>query len=157
MLSMLKEQCEAMITVQTLLKGPVEVPEDQLVTFATPMLGFEHLRRFLVYQTQPGPVYWLQAVEDAKVSFCLLAPFQAGIDPDMEITGEDVADIGAKDASDIDVYTVVVLDADPAMRRTNMRAPILVCRSSAMAKQVVLKDPRLPIKFYLRDLKAVGR
>lgn len=157
MLSTLKEPTVATLTVQTLLKGPVEVAEDQLTTFVTPLLGFPQLKRWLFYQTQSGPSYWIQSVDDPKVSFCVLAPFQAGLDPDIELTGEDVADIGAKDASDIDVYTVVVLDPDPAQRRTNLRAPILVCRATRMAKQVVLQDTRLPIKFFLRDLKPLGR
>lgn len=157
MLSTLKEPTVATLTVQTLLKGPVEVNEDQLTTFVTPLLGFPQLKRWLFYQTVTGPSYWIQSVEDPKVGFCVIAPFQAGLDPDIELSSEDVADIGAKDPSDIDVFTMVVLDKDPAQRRTNLRAPILVCRTTRKAKQVVLQDTRLPIKFYLRDLKPTGR
>ncbi len=157
MLSTLKEPTVATLTIQTLLKGPVAVAEDQLTTFVTPLLGFPKLKRWLFYQTQVGPTYWIQSVEDPKVGFCLLAPFQAGLDPDIELGAEDVGDIGAKDVSDIDVFTMVVLDKDPAQRRTNLRAPILVCRTTRLAKQVVLQDTRLPIRFFLRDLKPKGR
>ena len=157
MLSTLKESTVATLTVSTLLKGPVEVSEDQLTTFVTPLLGFPHLKRWLFYQTQTGPSYWIQSVDDPKIGFCVLAPFQAGLDPDIELNGEDVADIGAKDSSDIDVYTMVVLDQDVTQRRTNLRAPILVCRTTRLAKQVILQDTRLPIKFFLRDLKTLGR
>lgn len=149
-----KEPAVATLTVNTLIKGPVEVNDDQLIIFNTPLLGFPGtLKRWLIYQTQAGASYWLQSVEDEKVGFCLLAPFQAGLDPDIELSTEDVADIGAKDASDIDLYTMVVLDPNPKQHRTNLRAPILVCRATRQAKQVVLNDTRLPIKFYLRDLK----
>jgi flagellar assembly factor FliW len=158
MLSTLKEPTTvATLTVQTLLKGPVEVAEENLTTFVTPLLGFPQLKRWLFYQTQSGPTYWIQSVEDPKVGFCVLAPFQAGLDPDMELGRDDVGDIGAKDASDIDVYTMVVLDQDPAQRRTNLRAPILVCRTTRLAKQVVLQDTRLPIRFFLRDLQTKAR
>ncbi len=157
MLSNLKELTVATLTVSTLLKGPVEVSEDQLTTFVTPLLGFPLLKRWLFYQTQTGPSYWIQSVDDPKIGFCVLAPFQAGLDPDIELNGEDVADIGAKDSSDIDVYTMVVLDQDVTQRRTNLRAPILVCRTTRLAKQVILQDTRLPIKFFLRDLKTLGR
>lgn len=152
-----KESPVATVTVNTLLKGAIEVPEDQLITFVSPLLGFEKLKRFLVYQTQEGPTYWLQSLEQGDAAFCLLAPFRAGLDPELEIAGADVADLGAKDAADLDVYTMVVLDKDPAQRRTNLRAPILVCRATRLAKQVVLQDQRLPIKFFLRDLKTAGR
>lgn len=156
MLSTLKEPTVATLTIQTLLKGPVAVAEDQLTTFVTPLLGFPKLKRWLFYQTQVGPTYWIQSVEDPKVGFCVLAPFQAGLDPDIELGAEDVSDIGAKDVSDIDVFTMVVLDKDPAQRRTNLRAPILVCRTTRLAKQVVLQDTRLPIRFFLRDLTPKG-
>ncbi len=156
MLTMMKEPTVATVKVQTLLRGEVEVAEDQLVSFSTPLLGFERHKRFLLYQTETGPTYWLQSADELKVSFCLLAPFQAGLDPNFEIGPGDVSDIGALDEGDIDVYTLVVLDRDPNQRRTNLRAPILICRSTRRAKQVVLNDPNLPIKFYLRDLKPKG-
>ena len=74
----------------------------------------------------------------------------------MELGTEEVADIGAEDVSDIDIYTVVVLDRDPTQRRTNLRAPILVGRTTGLAKQVVLSDARLPIRLFLPDLKTHG-
>ena len=40
MTSLTQEATAAMITVQTLLKGAIEVDENQLVTFVTPLLGF---------------------------------------------------------------------------------------------------------------------
>lgn len=157
MLAILKEPSVTTLTIHTLQKGRVEVAADQITTFAAPLLGFPGLKRWLFYQTGPGPIHWMQSLEDPRIGFCLLAPFQAGIDPDIEIGSEDVSDIGAEDASDIDVFTVVVLDRDPTQHRTNLRAPLLVCRTTRLAKQVVLHDTRLPIRFFLSDLKPIGR
>jgi flagellar assembly factor FliW len=154
MLAMPKECAATMISVKTLLKGVIEVPEDRLITFTRPLLGFDSLKRFLLYQTAEGPMYWLQSVEDERTAFCLLAPFLAGLDPDLVITPADAIDIQASGSGDIDVYTVVVLDRDPALVRTNLRAPVLIGRTSGKAKQVVLEDPRLPIRFFLKDLRA---
>jgi flagellar assembly factor FliW len=140
------------IHVKTLHRGVVEVPEQDLVTFVSPLLGFERLSRFLIYQTQPGPLVWLQSVEDPAAGFCLLDPFAAGLDPDMEISAADIADIGAASASEVTVYTVMVLDKDPAQIRTNLRAPILVGKLTQKAKQVVLADQSLPVRFHMRDL-----
>ena len=143
-----------LVRVQTLHRGLVEVPEQDLVTFVSPLLGFENLKSFLLYQTRPGPMVWLQSVDDAAVAFCLLDPFAAGLDPDMEIAASDIADIGAKSAAEVTVYTVLVLDEDPAQIRTNLRAPILVGKLTQRAKQVVLNDQTLPIRFHLRDAKS---
>jgi flagellar assembly factor FliW len=146
------ERTATMIKVDTLLNGVIEVPESRILTFVAPLLGFFELRKYVIYQTQAGPLSWLQSVENRQVAFCVLNPFAAGLDPDMAISPDDVSDIGTVGAADIDVYTIVVLDKDPANVRTNLRAPILVGRGSNKAKQVVLNDPKLPIKLMLRDL-----
>ena len=154
MLAMPKECAPTSVRVKTMHQGEIEVPEGRIVTFVAPLLGFERLTRFLIHQPKPGPLYWLQSVEEQKVVFCVLAPFQAGLDPDIQITPKDAIDIAAGGSGDIDVYTLVVLDRDPNQVRTNLRAPLLVGRTSGKAKQVVLDDPRLPIRCFLKDLRA---
>ena len=153
MLAMLSDPTSGTVSVDTQLRGVVEVPADKILRFTAPLLGFDKLERFLIYQTQPGPLFWLQAVDDKSVSFCLLAPFQAGMDIDMEIGPVDAVDIGAVAVGEIDVYTVLVLDKDPAQIRTNLRAPILVCPRTGLAKQLVLSNAKLPIQFHLKDLR----
>lgn len=146
-----------LITVHTQVTGPRQVPAASVFRFISPLLGFDHLERFITFQTQEGPLYWLQSVEEPQISFCLLAPFEAGIDVDMEISAADAVDIGSIQEDEIEVYTVLVLEKDPAKIRTNLRAPILVCRRTGLAKQLVLSNPKLPIQFHLADLKITAR
>jgi flagellar assembly factor FliW len=152
MLTLTKEPTVATVAIKTIKHGVMEVAEDQLIVFTTPLLAFERLKRFHIYQTKAGPTYWMQSVDDESVAFCLLAPFQFGLDAHIVIAPGDVSDIGAQGVEDIEVYTLVVLDRDPNRIRTNLRAPILVCRTTKRAKQVVLNDPKLPIQFFLRDV-----
>lgn len=148
---------EQTVQIDTLVKGTIDVPEQQIIHFTQALIGFEQHQRFVLLQTDKGPLYWLQAVDNAKVAFAVLAPFQAGLDPDMPLTNRDVDDIGASGLDDIDVYTLLVLDQDPSQIRTNLRAPILIGRSSNKAKQTVLDAPHLPVQFFLRDLLAKRR
>ena len=141
-----------LLTVDTLIRGTIDVPLSSVLTFVNPLLGFEHLRRFIIYQTDTGPLYWLQSVEDKRAAFCLLAPFKAGLDPDMQISLGDAATIGADQVADIEVYTIVVLDRDPALTRTNLAAPILVNHAAGLATQLVLEDKKLPVRFALSSL-----
>jgi len=47
-----KEPTVATLTINTLIKGPVEINDDQIITFNTPLLGFSAaLKRWLIYQT----------------------------------------------------------------------------------------------------------
>ncbi len=151
MLAMISEPTS--VTVDTQFRGLIEVPAKQVLRFTAPLLGFERTERFILYQTQEGPLTWLQDVDHKDVSFCLLAPFRLGMAVDMEITPADAVDIGALTVEEIDVYTVVVLDPEPSRIRTNLRAPILVCARTGLAKQLVLGNQRLPIQFFLKDLR----
>jgi flagellar assembly factor FliW len=148
---------EPLITVQTQVSGPRQVTAASVFRFVSPLLGFDHLERFITFQTQEGPLHWLQSVEDPLVSFCLMAPFAAGIDVDMEISAADAVDIGSINENEIEVYTVLVLEKDPSKIRTNLRAPILVCRRTGLAKQLVLTNNKLPIQFHLADLTIKAR
>jgi flagellar assembly factor FliW len=138
--------------VQTLFAGTIELGEDQIVSVVEPLLGFEHLERFILFQTQEGPFLWLQALDDPSVTLCLTQPFLLGLDPDYPIGPSDLSEIGEETLAGLSVYTVVILDKDSQKIRTNLRAPILVGRKSNRAKQVVFDHPSLPLQFFLKDL-----
>lgn len=145
------------VLVQTMINGDLEVDTDKILDLSGSLIGFEHLRRFVIYQSKPGPMYWLQSIEQREAAFCLLAPFQAGLDPDMAIGPDDVGALGASCLDDIDVYCLVVLNPDPKQVTVNLRAPILVARSTNRGRQLVLDDPALPLRYHLNDLLARGQ
>ncbi len=124
------------------------------VVFTEPMLGFERLQKFRLERIRGTPFSWLHSEDDRTAHFCLLAIFEAGLDPDIEISTSDAASIGAHDTSDITVLGVVVLDQDPAKIRVNLRAPVIYCPSTGKAKQVVLSNPALPVQYLLKDVSA---
>jgi flagellar assembly factor FliW len=138
--------------VATLFGGERLLAPETILRFVEPMMGFEAHQDVFIYVTQDGPMSWLQAVDDASVTFCLINPFLAGIRYDLEIGHMDAAELGADSADAIEVHTLVVLDRDPKQIRTNLRAPILVCRRSGRIRQLILDDPRLPIRYLLSDL-----
>lgn len=150
--SSLAEKSVSSITVDTMFAGIIEVPEDKVITFVEPMLGFPGLTRFVIFQNRSGPLFWLQSIEDKSVAFCIMLPFAVGLDPDYELGSGDLTDIAAAELDDILVYTVVVLDENRDKIRTNLRAPILVGRKTNRAKQLVFDDPALPMQFLLKDL-----
>ena len=139
------------LTVKTLLAGDVTVDDSKVISFDEPLVGYDSVHRCILFQTQEGPLYWLQSIDDEKYCFSVMAPFQAGLDPDMPINQADMDAIGATGVDDVDVYTIVILEDDPSKTRTNLRAPILVSRSTNRAKQVILDNQNLPIRFFLQQ------
>jgi flagellar assembly factor FliW len=146
------EEPMSLVTVATLFSGTLDLAEDRILSFTQPLLGFERHDRWITYQSIDGPLHWLQAVDDPRATFCILSPSEAGMAADWEIGRDDATDLGTTDARELELYTVVVLDRDPQQIRTNFRAPILVCRRTGRAKQLVIDDPRLPIKQPLSEI-----
>lgn len=140
--------------VETFNAGVLQVTADSIVELVEPLPGLGQDREFLVYQSVPGPLCWWQSTSRKDLALCCLDPFAAGLDPDMLIEPAHAEAVGARGPEDIAVFTIVVLEQDATQTRTNMRAPILVGRSTRRALQIVLDDPRLPVKGYLAELAA---
>lgn len=147
-------QCSGPRRVETFNAGALQVPPESLVELVQPLPGLGDDREFLVYRTSPGPLSWWQSTARKELALCCLEPFAAGFDPDMAIDPGAAEALGASGPDDIIVYTLVVLERDPTQTRTNLRAPILVCKSTRRALQIVLDDARLPVKAYIADLVA---
>ena len=141
-------------SVTTFNAGTLQVPTESIVQLVEPLIGLGPDLEFLVYRTDQGPLSWWQSLATPTLALCCLEPFAAGFDPDMAIDQAAAEIIGAKGPEDIVVFTVMVLDRDPTQTRTNMRAPILVARSTGKGIQLVLEDTKLPIKAFLADLAA---
>lgn len=146
MLSMSAESPVEALTIVTAQQGSVTVAATEVLRFMTPILGFSELSRYVLHQPKAGPLWWLQSTERAEVAFCVVQPFSLGLDPDYSIDADEVVDLGTTDPSELSVWTLVVLDADPLISRTNLRAPILICKRSGRAKQIVCLDGRLPMR-----------
>ncbi len=153
MLTMSATPSLSTVTIAT-AQGPLEVPATAVLRFMAPLLGFPALNRFALHQRKAGPLWWLQATEQIDVAFCVIKPQSLGLDPDYEVDAAEVTDLGTTDPSELEIWTVVVLDADPRQSRTNLRAPILVCRRTGRAKQLVFNDGRLPLRQPLLPTKA---
>ena len=61
--------------VNTFRFGPLEVPEDKLITMERPILGFEGFSNFCLIEIDDlAPFLWLQSTEDASVAFLVVNP-----------------------------------------------------------------------------------
>jgi flagellar assembly factor FliW len=146
MSTMSAESPVEVLTIATAQQSTVRVPATEVLRFMTPILGFSELSRYVLHQSKPGPLWWLQSTERTEVAFCVVQPFSLGLDPDYALDADEVADLGTTDPAELMVWTLVVLDEDPLKSRTNLRAPILICRRSGRAKQIVCHDGRLPMR-----------
>lgn len=136
--------------LETTRFGAIAVAEEEVLTFTQPIIGFETRRRFVLL---PGPegsgVHWLQSSEQGDLAFLVMEPTLAVPSYRAPVTAEDLAELGAESIDALRVYTLLVVERDPARTRTNLKAPILVNAAQRLAKQTILEGAEYPIQYFL--------
>ena len=124
-------------------------PEDVL-TFTQPIIGFIQFRRFvLIPGPEGGSLLWMQSVEKGDLAFLLMNPYEVVPDYTIQVSEYDLAELGTAEETELKVYTLLVVPANPAEIRTNLRAPILINPKTRLAKQLVMDRSDYPIQYFL--------
>lgn len=133
---------EAIVTLDSLLLGPLELRTDTLITFPAGLPGFATLRRFALVETQRDDLVWLQSVDDASLTFLLCDPFALVPGFEVDVTQADLAAIGAGTSQASLLVLAVTQLHGGAPVSANLQSPIVIDRDRRMGRQVVLPDSR---------------
>lgn len=134
--------------------GELTFTADQVVDVQRPILGFPHLTKFglvkLPAQNSENLVL-LQSLEDANVSFpCFALDIHNPLIEERDLTGTyDSLGIKPEDGAILCILTIRQDDTGKNAITVNLRAPIFVDSVRRMAWQVVLNNPRYPIRHTL--------
>ena len=123
-----------------------EVSEQQIFSFEPGLGGFESLRRYALIGEADSPIEWLQSIEDPDVSFALLEPFLFRPDYVFELSDRDAEGLGMREPADALVRCILTLHEDAEKVTANLLAPLVFCRRTHMARQVILQDPDLELR-----------
>lgn len=119
--------------------GPLEVPEDKLITMARPILGFERLLTFcLIDREDLAPFLWLQSTEDPTVAFMVVNPRVFFPDYRIDVNRKEIAELKVMKVESVETYVVVTVNEDPETTSANLQGPILINIENNLAKQLVL-------------------
>lgn len=125
----------------------IEVPAEQIFSFVPPLGGFEELRRFaLITDSEDSPVEWLQSIEDENVALPLLEPFLFEPDYGFELSDHDAEELGMETPEDAFVRCILTLREAPDDISANLLAPMVFCRRTHLARQIVLQESDYPIR-----------
>ncbi|HNR32981.1 MAG TPA: flagellar assembly protein FliW [Candidatus Hydrogenedentes bacterium] len=140
--------------VKTARFGEITIEPDAVITFAQPIIGFaSQLQYLLLPGPTQGPVKWLQSVDTPDLAFLVVDPRALVPDYKVVLSAVELTELGAGSVEELEVYTLLVVPEDPALVRTNLRAPIVVHPKRRLARQVVLDQPDYPIQFFLAQAK----
>lgn len=124
--------------VASRLFGPLNLPQDQVITMPEGMLGFAGERRFVLLPASPEGVFWFQSVDDGALIFLLIDPFLYF--PGYEV---DAPDVPESRTPDVAALTIVTLPRTPREACTvNLQGPLVIDFAARSARQVIQEDSR---------------
>ena len=139
-----------MVIVESRSLGTIEVQEDQLIRFEQGMPGFEELRQFVLVEMEGDmPLYLMQSVELAEVSFLVGDPFHFYPDYEWDLPLSLQQELKLNSQSDLYTLAMITIPSEVSHSTINLMAPLLINRTEGLGKQYILqgKDylPRQPL------------
>ena len=128
--------------------GELEVEKKDILTFKEGILGFENLTEFFV--VDPGDqtlILWLQSTQDGEVAFPIIEP--RIFNPEYKITllPIELNSLNLEGVNDASVYTILTIPGDVQQMTANLKAPLIINNKSKQARQIVLQDNKLEVKY----------
>lgn len=142
--------------VNTTRFGELEVNSEDIVNFTEGLLGFDKLKKFFV--VDPGDstlILWLQSVEDEKVAFPIIEPKIFKPDYIAKLLPADMNSVQLENVSHAKIYSILTIPSDITQMSANLKAPIVINNEKKIARQIVLQDNKLSVKFEMyKELKS---
>jgi flagellar assembly factor FliW len=146
------------LKIRSELFGELDVPAEQMIRFPFGIPGFPEGRDYALLPTGREGVFWLQSADFSALSFLLVDPFH--FFPgyyQIDLSDEDVARLGTREASQILVLSIVTLASGQDQNATaNLRAPLLFNLSARTAHQSIRPDEGFGVREVIDPAKIVG-
>ncbi len=128
--------------------GEITIADDKIIEMKGEILGFEHLKKFIMLvHDEKTPFLWFQSVEDGATAFVVVNPQLIKADYEPVVSDEDAAGLEIKEGADVVLMSIVTIRSNPLAVTANLRAPLVINARKMLAKQIVLDDPDLPIRY----------
>ena len=143
--------------VATKAYGLIDVDERQKLIFNRGLFGFENLHEYILLDAERQPFYWLQSVKSEAVAFILVNPFLFRPDYEVNISNEELAEIGINSPEKALILSIVTIPPDGSPMTANLQGPLVINRDTRTGKQAVLSDTRWKTKHdIMEELKTTG-
>ena len=126
--------------VQTTRFGEVEVPQNLLFEFISPILGYDDENQFvLIEHKQQSNFKWLQSVKTPDLAFAVTIPGFFGLDYTFELPDITQEELEIETAEDILALNIVLIPHEnPRASTINLLAPLIFNINTKKGAQVIL-------------------
>ncbi len=133
--------------IQTTRFGELEIASTSVITIMGGIIGFPNMNRYTLLEYNP-PFSWLQSLERGDLAFVVVNAAEFGDEYSFPLPTGD-RDLDLREVDDIAIMNLVSVRPDPMMTTVNLKAPVLVNLRNMLGRQVVLDNPRFPIRMPL--------
>ncbi len=127
--------------VETIQFGPLEITEDDIITFPKGVLGFETLEKYVIIDhADCWPFRWLQCIEASEIAFVIVNPLMFFPGYRVAVHAKEVADIEVEDPHEVEISVIVTIPTQVEHMSANLQGPVLINNRNRMAKQLVLTN-----------------
>jgi len=141
--------------------GDIEVSSTWVMHFPTPIGGFPSQQNFALIPAAREGLWWLQAIDDADVTFILGDPFLLDASYSFDLGDVERGMLSIKNESDAFGLVMITLPHRDDERATaNCRAPIVFNLTKRVGMQVLSRDDthdlRRPLDLSVYKPQALG-
>lgn len=126
--------------------GAIEFESGDILDVPDGVLGFSHLRRFLLIEGGDfEPFRFLQSIDEPLICFTLIDPLLVDDGYRLELKTEDQQRLGLESPDEGLVYSVVTLSEQPQGATANLFAPLVINTSNMRGSQIILFDSKYSV------------
>ena len=135
------------MTVNTTRFGPIEITNEDIISFSEGLLGFNNLSQFVLLDDPDDEIFaWLQSCDEPSIAFPVLEPELFEDNYQLKLAKSDLQSLGCEDESSLRSFCIITIPEDPARMTANLKAPVVVNIKDRTARQCVLQSNRLEIR-----------
>lgn len=128
-------------SVSSLVLGDLEVDNNVIMAFATPLFGFPSHSEYALLPAAREGLWWLQSMSDGGVTFLLADPFVLDANYGVDLGETERNALRIEQPSDALGLVMLTLPSDGAAGATaNFRAPLVFNVHQRLGMQVVSRD-----------------
>jgi flagellar assembly factor FliW len=153
----LASQRSFFMKVDTKAFGQIDVEEKQKVTIPQGLFGFEDYKEYVLIDAEAQPFIWLQSINEKEIAFILLNPFIFRKDYELNITNEELSEIGLKSPENAMILVIITIPQDGGPITANLQGPIVINTENMTAMQAILADAKWKTKHdVIAEMNAKG-
>ena len=141
--------------IRTTRFGELQIDKKDILSFGEGILGFEHLKKFFI--VDPGDntlILWLQSIDDTSVAFPIIEPKIFSPNYSIKLLPNELSSLTLASVNEASVFVVLTIPEDVTLMTANLKAPIIINNQSKQARQIVLQDNKLNVRYEMyMDLK----